>query len=419
MNTKTFLRAVVLTALLGTNVLRGDVVHDWNESALKAIRTLRTSPPQASRNLAILHTAIYDAVNGIKAPHERRFKPYLVQRHGMPKANQVAAASTAARNVLIQLFPAEQARFDAEHAAILAGIAAGRSKADGIAYGELVASAILAARENDGSTNAVAYTPAPAPGAWRPTESFGGVVRPALLPGWGMVRPFGINSVADYRPPAAPSLSSALYAFEVNQVKQLGAINSAARTADQTEIALFWANGAGTATPAGHWNVIARGIAASRGLSLDQNARLFALLNIAEADAAIVCWDCKFAYNLWRPITAIQEALGNPEVTPDPTWKPLLFTPPFPEYTSGHSTFSAAAATVLAMFFGTDDIAFTTPSEEFPALVRSFTSLSQAAEESGMSRIYGGIHFMSGNMYGLSTGQAIGEYVINNLLTRK
>ena len=168
-------------------------------------------------------------------------------------------------------------------------------------------------------------TPGTQPGEWRPTVSFGGIVRPALAPQWGSVTPFALPSGCLFRPPAPPALNTQQYAADVNMVKALGGTLSAARTADQTQIAQFWGYGPGTATPPGHWNQIAQVVAVSQGNTLEENARLFAMLNIALADAAIVSWDCKYVYNYWRPITAIQEADadGNPETTPDPSWTPL------------------------------------------------------------------------------------------------
>jgi membrane-associated phospholipid phosphatase len=209
-----------------------------------------------------------------------------------------------------------------------------------------------------------------------------------------------------------------MYAFDFNLTKEVGDLNSATRTAEQTTIARFWADGAGTVTPPGHWNVIARELAISRGLSPAENARLFALLNIAEADAAICAWDAKYADNFWRPVTAIRAADtdGNPATDPNPAWTPLLATPPFPECTSGHSTFSGAAATVLARFFGSDAIPFVTTSEDLPGVTRSFSSFWEAAQEAGISRIYGGIHFMTANHLGLSSGARIGSYVMDNFL---
>ena len=197
----------------------------------------------------------------------------------------------------------------------------------------------------------------------------------------------------------------------------LGAATGSPRTADETEMAVFWADGAGTETPPGHWSRIAAEAAEARGLSLCETARLLALVNIASADAGIVAWDAKYAYDLWRPITAIREADtdGNPGTVADPSWTPLLPSPPFPEYVSGHSTFSGAATQVLARFLG-DATSFTTTSDGLPGVTRSFTSFSQAADEGGMSRLCGGIHFTSANVDGLAAGRAVGDYVVDEYL---
>ncbi|MBL8896138.1 MAG: vanadium-dependent haloperoxidase [Planctomycetes bacterium] len=391
-----------------------DVVTDWNGAALQAIRAGNTPPPAASRNLAILHCSVYDAVNGI----ERLHAPYLVNQRGPRRASREAAASSAARDVLAALYPAQLASFDALNGTILGGIPAGSAKDEGVAWGQEVAAAMLAARANDGSSPQPAYPGSTDPGKWRPTVSFGGVVRPALLPGWGNVAPFGVRSGSQFRPPAPPRLRSFNYVLDWLEVEALGEANSSARTADQTEIARFWGYGPGTATPPGHWNQIALNVSDDQGLSLSENARLFALINIAMADAAIVSWDCKYVYGLWRPITAVQlaDTDGNPFTAADPNWTPLLATPPFPEYTSGHSTFSAAAAGVLRRFFGTDRIAFRVGSDDLPGVERSYDSFSHAAFESGKSRIYGGIHFQSANFWGLHTGRLVSLYVMNRLL---
>src|SRR5213595_1294049 len=204
-----------------------------------------------------------------------------------------------------------------------------------------------------------------------------------------------MSSSSQFRPPGPPSLDSEQYAADYNEVKELGAALGSTRTADQTQIALFWADGAGTETPPGHWNSIAQIIAAGQGNTLEQNARLFALLNIAMADAAICAWDTKYTYHNWRPVTAIRngDTDGNPATEPDPAWSSFIVTPPFPDYVSGHSTFSSAAATVLALFYGTDAITFTTGSDFMPGVFRSFNSFSAAAGEAADSRVYGGIHF--------------------------
>jgi hypothetical protein len=200
----------------------------------------------------------------------------------------------------------------------------------------------------------------------------------------------------------------------LKEVRELGGRDSRTRTADQTEIAKFWADGAGTSSPPGHWNRIAQALARDRRLSSFETARLFALLNATLADAAVCCWECKYRHALWRPVDAIRES--DDEELRDTAWLPLLPTPPFPSYTSGHSSFSGGAATVLASFFGSDRIAFESTSEGLPGVTRSFTSFSAAADEAGRSRIYGGIHFEFDNSVGLAVGRAVADQVMNCLM---
>jgi len=213
-----------------------------------------------------------------------------------------------------------------------------------------------------------------------------------------------MSSSSQFRPPGPPSLDSEQYAADYNEVKELGAAVGSTRTEEQTQIALFWADGAGTETPPGHWNSIAQIIAAAQGNTLEENARLFALLNIAMADAAICAWDAKYTFHFWRPVTAINFA------EPQLNWASFIVTPPFPDYVSGHSTFSGAAATVLPLFFGTEDLPFTTGSDFLPGVYRSFSTCLDAAEEAAVSRLYGGIHFRSANEDGLQAGISIGEW---------
>ena len=405
--------AINLASSLGTPA-NGDVVTDWNNAALDAIRAGRTAPPIASRSLAIVHVSIYDAVNGIA----RTYEPYLVQSFAPASASREAAASAAAHEVLINLFPAAASSFDALHAAILAAIPNGPQKAVGIVWGEFVGTQILASRANDGSDAVVPPPGGSGPGVWVPTPP---AFAPYLLPQWGFVEPFGMSSSSQFRPPGPPSLDSELYAADYNEVKELGAAIGSTRTEDQTQIALFWADGAGTETPPGHWNSIAQSIAAAQGNTLEENARLFALLNIAMADAAICAWDAKYTYHSWRPVTAIRagDTDGNPATDADPTWSSFIVTPPFPSYISGHSTFSGAAATILARFYGTDDISFTTGSDFLPGVHRSFGSFSAAAAEAADSRLFGGIHFRADNEDGLTAGLSIGEWTNSHYLQLK
>src|SRR6058998_2496214 len=397
--------AINLASSIGSPA-NADVVTDWNNAALDAIRAGNTAPPIASRSLAILHVSIYDAVNGIDRTHEA----YLVPGAVPASASREAATSAAAHSALVNLFPAAAASFDALHAVILAGIPDGPHKAAGIVWDEFVANQILAARANDGFDAIVPPPGGSGPGVWIPTPP---AFLPYLLPQWGFVVPFGMSSSSQFRPPGPPSLDSQRYAADYQEVKELGAAVGSTRTEEQTEIALFWADGAGTETPPGHWNSIAQIIAAAQENTLEENARLFALLNISMADAAICAWDAKYTFHFWRPVTAI--AFVEPELH----WMSFIITPPFPDYVSGHSTFSAAAATVLPLFYGTEDLPFTTGSDFLPGVYRSFSTCLDAAEEAAVSRLYGGIHFRSANEDGLQAGISIGEWTYGHYLQPK
>ena len=413
------LKNLVVSAVLScTSIAEADVVTDWNTAALNAIRTTRTAPPPASRALAILHTSIYDAVNGIIRTHE----PYFVQEKGPTNASEEAAATAAAHQVLITLFPTQAAVFDELQETTLAGIRDNARKRRGVEWGETVAKKILDWRANDGSGASVA-PPGDSkldPGEWRPTPP--GFAE-YLLPHWGLVTPFAMPTSSFFRPNGPPALDSPRYAADYNEVKAVGKDNSTSRTEEQTQIARFWADGVGTVTPPGHWNLIAQEVA---GNNMRRNARLFALLNVALADAAISCWDAKYTYNFWRPVTAIQmgdtdgniATDGEPWIDGKPGWLPLIVTPPFPDYTSGHSTFSGAAATVLSLFFGTPNIPFTTTSDGLPGVQRRFRGFLQAAREAALSRMYGGIHFRSANDDGLAAGLAIGAWTFKKTMRR-
>lgn len=392
-------------------LLSSDPVLDWNGTMLEAIRVDSTPPPAASRAMAIVHTAIFDAVNSIS----REYEPYLTRVVVHPRASQDAAVAGAAHQALVALFPAQKTTFDAKLTESLAAIPDGKSEDDGVAAGKAVADQILLHRLNDGSADSVTWVPGTQPGEWVPTPPG---FAPGLLPQWPDVDLWAVDSVDRYVPGPPPKLTSAKYAKDLNQVQKIGSATSTVRTADQTAIAQFWANGAGTSTPPGHWNQIAGIVAEQRDLSVGENARLFALLNLALADSAIVCWSAKYDYDLWRPVTAIREADtdGNPRTQPDPQWSSLLVTPPFPSYSSGHSTFSGAAAAVLKAYFRTDRVQFVAPSETAGVADRAFSSFREAAEESGISRIYGGIHYQFDNISGLKSGRKIGEFVSRRLL---
>jgi membrane-associated phospholipid phosphatase len=390
---------------------RSDVVLYWNEVALNAIKTERTPPPLAARNLAILHAAIYDAVNAI----DGRYRPYRTTVRPQGAASADVAAAVAAHRVLLELYPRQVQACDAALDAVLQQIADGSAKENGVALGQRVAETLLRERANDGSSRTVRYEPSNVPGLWRPTPPG---FRAGLLPQWRYVTPFAIPSVKQFIAAVPPVLTSPAYTEAYQEVKVLGRRDGSTRTAEQTLIAHFWDDGGGTVTPPGHWNRIAQTVSRQRRLSLADNARLFALLNLSLADAAIVCWEGKFGYSYWRPITAIREADrdGNPDTAPDRGWDSLLTTPPFPSYPSGHSTFSGAGATALARFFGTDRIRFRIGSEGTPDTIRTYAGFWAAAQEAGRSRIYGGIHYEFDNQEGLRTGRELADYVARHYL---
>ncbi len=391
---------------MGLGIASADVVTSWNDELLNSVAATPLPPPRASRAMAMVSTAVFDAVNSIDGTHQH-------YRYWAPNwgGSREAAAAQAARDVMVGLFPARQAIFDAKLATDLGAIAAGPAKTMGITAGQGAGARILAERAIDGATNISNYAPSnPAQvGLWQPTPPPNSA---ALLPQWGQVGTFSINSSTHFRPVAPPAVGSAEYAASYNEVKVLGAATGSTRTADQTSIAQAWAFGGGTITPPGAWNKIAQQLGGSNSVS--ENARMFAMLNVASADAAIACWDAKYFYDMWRPITAIRngETDGNAGTTGDAAWSSLLVSPNFPTYTSGHSTFSRAAADILANFLGTDaiNIMFQGDAGE----VRHLTSLNGAANEAGLSRIYGGIHFDFDNIAGQECGALVANWVIAN-----
>jgi membrane-associated phospholipid phosphatase len=366
---------------------------------------------------------MFDAINATGGSYES----YAYDGSAVNDASPVAAGATAAHRVASALYSAadEVAVWNASLAESLASIPDDAARAKGIQLGESIAQTILQLRANDGSTAPESYTYGSGPGAWQRTYPD---YLPPLLSQWPDVTPFVIANPVDFRVEAPPELSSAEYAAAVDEVLRLGAVDSSERTADQTQIAIFWADGGGTATPPGHWNRIATDVVNQESLALVDSARSLALLNLAMADAGIASWDNKYAYDLWRPIDAIRlaDTDGNSATAADTSWLPLLRTPPFPTYTSGHSTFSGAAAAVLTHLFG-DNYAFASttdahsapgqrPLDESLIVTRHFTSFNQAAQEAGLSRIYGGIHFSFDNTAGLAAGDEVGSSVVSSVL---
>jgi hypothetical protein len=407
--------SALAAAFLTCPLLRAaDPVLDWNDQALNAIRLARTPPPIAAQHLASVHAAIFDTVNGVTRTHHG----WLVRDAAPGGIELDAAIAAAAHTTILALWgqAANPENINAAYASALAAIPDGAAKTAGIAWGKAVAARILAERAKSGLDKPL---PGPfastEPGKWRETPPG---FRPAVLPHVAKVTPFVMTSPDQFRAPPPPALDSQEHAEEIAYVVKVGARDGSERTEYETLTAPFWADDLGSATPPGHWNVIAQDLARRHRLSTPECARLFALLNLACADAGISCWDSKFFYSTWRPETAIREITKeiNPHAVAHPDFIPLMGTPAFPSYTSGHSTFSAAATRIVERFFGTDNIAFTTTSDGLPGAVRTFQKLSDARKEIGMSRVWGGIHFMSDNLVGQDCGLKLADYVFATAL---
>lgn len=423
---------LLLCFVCGSAAARGDTIFDWNEVLSQTIRETATShgvnagPGPVARASAMMFASMYDAVNSVDGTHQ----PYLMNFNAPADTSREAAAATAAHQVLSSIYTGatQQARFSTQLANDLSAIPDSPGKDAGIALGMAVANSMIAARAGDGSGVLSSYTLNAAAGNWRP--AFG---QTPVTPGWGNVTPFTMTSGSQFRPgpPGGYSdmhalMASPEYAAQVAEVKQLGALFGSTRTTEQTEIAEFWANdNPGTYKPVGQLNELNTVVATQQGLTLSENARLFALTNLAMADASIVAWDSKYNtdVDLWRPRDAIREVAddGNPLTTPDPTWQPLALTvnggpaPAFPAYVSGHATFGAAQAAVLAEYFGTDDISFDLTSDTSLA-TRSFDSFTQAALENGRSRVYLGVHYQWDADEAYIAGTDLGHYLFNNYL---
>ena len=394
------------------SVTRANQAIVWNSIALQAVRNAHLQAPDASRVYAIVAISVYDAVNAV----DPKYASYGNLRINVSsRASADVAAASAAEAALAGLFPDQADMFQSELNVTLSAVPAGKGRNLGVALGNSIANQILAIRSNDGSNVTVHYVPGTGPGDWIPTPP---AYAPAVDPQWGQVTPFALTSSSQFQPPPPPAITSAQYAQEVDQVEALGGVTSTVRTADETQAARFWSDLAGTFDPPGHWNQIAEIAALTSHANLENSARAFALVNIALADAGIEAWNVKYTDNTVRPVTVIRDGADgvNPQIVADPTWTPLWNTPAFPSYISGHSTFSAAAATALTSIFG-DNFAFTDPGDPTEDLApRHFTSFEQAAQEAGMSRIWGGIHFMSDNVAGLQVGGEVGQYVVQHEL---
>lgn len=445
--------SLVAFVALAAGSAQADVVIDWQSTYQQAIRLTGGAPCPVSRGGPMMSLAMYDAINAIDAVNDYNssYQPYTP---GLPVpgagTSREAAAATAAYHTLFPLYSADPAcatLINNAYTASLAAIPDGPAKTAGISFGQSVASSIMAYRAGDGYDADPSYTYGSNPGDFQLTPD--GPFVPAFSPHWGNVTPWGMGSGSQFRPTRLTDygsmgnlLMSQEYTDNINgapgipDVKFLGERNSATRTAEQTEIAWFWANDRdGTSKPPGQLVDISKVVSANESLTLSQNARMFALVNMAMADACVAAWDAKYNtdIDLWRPINAIRETDGfgnpmpdgNPNTIPDPDWLPLNdFTPPFPAWVSGHATMGAAHAGIMAALFG-DNYTFTVGSDEFavnpglgyPAdLTRTFHSFSDAAWENAISRVYLGVHFYFDAVDGNALGYQVAEWVFANNL---
>jgi len=382
-----------------------DMVLDWNAHAANAIVGVAgQGPPRGLIRLAMVHIAIYNAVNAING---NPFESYGVAPNVVSPASPEAATAAAAHDVLVALFPAQQADLDAKYTVSLAVIGDGPSKTNGVSTGQQAAAGILGMRANDGRDAVVPYTPGSGPGVWTPTPP---AFLPAASPETAHVQPFALDSPSQFRAEPPPELTGKTWTRDYNEVKRLGAATGSTRTPEQTDIGRFWSD-----QPILQWNRAWRNISVAHGLSLSDNARFFAMLSTASADSIIACWDSKYFYNFWRPVTAIRagDTDGNPGTEADPNWTGQVTTPNHPEYPAAHGCFSGASTNTLRVFFGTDSFDFTIDSKvaDLTSPVRSFGSFSQALAEVLDARVYGGMHYRNSTTAGATIGKQVAKYV--------
>ena len=381
---------------------RADVVTDWNDVAVAHVVAARQLPPDGARAVAMMHVAMFDAINAVQP----RYTPYAFKGKAPAGASAEAAGAAAARTVLLKLYPEQSAAIEKAYAASLAAIPDGAGKSAGIALGEQVGNRCIALRTEDGASATFAYRPVTSAGVYVPT----------MIPvsaNWPNVKPFVMKEPAQFRPGPPPALKSAEWTKDLNEIQQVGGQQSSVRTPEQTDVGRFWAL---TGVPS--WNPIVRALSASAGLSLLENARLFALVNMAATDSFISVFDAKYAYNLWRPITAIRngDLYGNGDIARDGGWMPLIDTPMHPEYPCAHCISSAAVGTVLASYFGGRPISVTMTSPTAPGVTRKWERLEDYVQEVNDARVWAGVHYRFSTRVGTDMGRKIGELAVRQYL---
>jgi PAP2 superfamily len=402
------LRSIACCALLAfTSSARADVVTDWNAIMEATIVSATPDPAMRGRTAAIAQVAVFEAVNSIVGDYE----PYREKIPASLGASPEAAAIAAAHRVLVTLHSGVASQLGASREKSLAEVPDGSAKRAGIAVGIAAADAILALRADDGFDAPAPYTPGTNPGEYRPTPAEN---LPAYRPGLGRVATFSIRDGRQFRSASPPPLGSKRYARDYEEVKRVGEARSTERPEDRTRVARFYdaTDGEQIYFPA------ARQVVATRSRTLSQNARLFALLAIAMWDSTVACFETKYHFNLWRPVTAIREGEndGNHTTAPDPEWQAAIFTPPFPAYPSGHATFGGAARAVLENELGLDGHSITLANPVVPEIVLEYTSFEQITDDIDDGRIYGGVHYRFDQEAGAMMGRQVADYILSHIL---
>jgi len=396
--------AIGVALTCSTCAAQADTITDWNQTAIEVMKVAGVGGNPWSRTLAMVHVAMSDAINSVQP----RYARYVASIPNKPSASPEVAAAAAARQILAQLYPSQKAIIEKAYATSIESVPEGPAKTEGVALGEQIAAAVQADRATDGTNVPDTYRPVTSPGVWVPTTL-------PLFAQYAQAKPWVLKSADQFRPGPPPQLSSALYARDYNETKNVGGSKSTTRTAEQTEAVKFWTQ----ANLGPGWQAAARQLAVAKGLNLADNARFFALLNMGVANTFINDWDAKFTYNFWRPITAIRngDKDDNAATERDPGWAPLNATPMHPEYPSQAAIICGVVVGIMESVFGPKPtVPFTVTDLADPKIKREYKNIAEMAAEHANVRVWGGIHFRNSLEVGENMGKQIATYLVENAL---
>jgi len=396
--------AIGVALTCSTCAAQADTITDWNQTAIEVMKVAGVGGNPWSRTLAMVHVAMSDAINSVQP----RYARYVASIPNKPSASPEVAAAAAARQILAQLYPSQKAIIEKAYATSIESVPEGPAKNEGVALGEQIAAAVQADRATDGTNVPDTYRPVTSPGVWVPTTL-------PLFAQYAQAKPWVLKSADQFRPGPPPQLSSALYARDYNETKNVGGSKSTTRTAEQTEAVKFWTQ----ANLGPGWQAAARQLAVAKGLNLADNARFFALLNMGVANTFINDWDAKFTYNFWRPITAIRngDKDDNAATERDPGWAPLNATPMHPEYPSQAAIICGVVVGIMESVFGPKPtVPFTVTDLADPKIKREYKNIAEMAAEHANVRVWGGIHFRNSLEVGENMGKQIATYLVENAL---